>query len=263
MIPLLLFFIGLLFGSFANVCAWRLPRGESIVFPGSHCPACGAGIPWYLNVPLLSFLLLRGRCAACRARISWRYPLVELVCGILFAAQGFRFPPGVPLFLGLAVSFALLVLSVIDLQHQIIPDTFSLGMLAAGLLASPWNDSLGGAWGGRCLASFVGALFGFSLMFGLAWGGEKVFKKEALGGGDIKLMAAVGSLVGWRGVFVALFLGSLCGTAAVAVLMARGRLKRGDYLPFGPFLALGAWAAWMWGNVLSARFFGLEGLPFR
>ena len=161
---------------------------------------------------------------------------------------------------GLILSFVLLVVSIIDLRHQIIPDVFSLGLLGAGLLLSPWNPLLGGGTVARVLQSVVGALAGFGVMFALAWGGEKIFKKEALGGGDIKLMAAAGAFLAWNGLFVALFVGSLAGTAAVVFLMALGRLKRGDYMPFGPFLALGSWIAWMGGERLSNLFLGL---PFR
>ena len=241
-----LFIIGLAFGSFANVCAWRIPRGESVVFPRSHCPRCGAAIPWYLNIPVLSFLSLRGRCADCRAPISWQYPLVEFFCGVLFALQGIRVA-GATLLAGLVLSFVLLTVAVIDIRHRIIPDVLSLGLLGAGLLVSPWNSCLGTSSGEKVGTSLIGAGAAFAVMFALAWGGEKVFKKEALGGGDIKLMAAVGAFLGWRGAFVALFLGSLAGTVAAVVGMATGRLRRGDYLPFGPFLALGSWASWMGG----------------
>jgi leader peptidase (prepilin peptidase)/N-methyltransferase len=261
--PFFLFPLGLLFGSFGNVCAWRIPRRESIVFPASHCPSCDAPIQWWQNVPVLSFLLLRGRCARCRAKISWQYPVVELLCGALFAAQGLRFAPGPTLVLGLIASFCLLVLSVIDFHHQIIPDAFSLGLLAVAALASPWNEVLGDAWRERVFAGLIGAAAGYGVMLALAWGGEKVFKQEALGGGDIKLMAAVGALTGWQGIFVTLFLGSLAGTLAAVVLMARRGWKRQQYIPFGPFLALGAWSAWMWGPVLWATIFEWRGLPFR
>jgi leader peptidase (prepilin peptidase)/N-methyltransferase len=256
--PFLLFLFGLLFGSFANVCAWRIPRGESIVFPGSHCPACGRPIPWFRNIPLLSYLVLRGRCADCGVRISPQYPIVEAVCGVLFAAQGFLFPPGISLLLGLVLSFALLTLSVIDLHHQIIPDTFSLGLLAVGLASAAWNSTLPGGWAMRLLWSASGAALGFGFLLLLAWGGEKVFKKEAMGGGDIKLMAAVGAFMGWKGVFTTLFIGSSVGTVWVLLMMIRGRLARRDYLPFGPFLALGAWISWAGGEKLSSFLTGFR-----
>jgi leader peptidase (prepilin peptidase) / N-methyltransferase len=259
MIIFFLFLLGLLLGSFANVCIWRMPREESIVRPRSHCPSCGGFIPARLNVPVLSYLWLKGRCAFCRAKIPPRYPLVELLMGLLFAAQGARFA-GDPVLagLGLALSFSLVVLSFVDLDHQIIPDEFSLGLLVLGLLSSPWNASLGWDWAERLASSLVGAAAGFFLLLSIAWLGEKVFKKEAMGGGDIKLMAAVGALMGWRGVFTTLFLGSFSGTLAAGAMMLMRRLRRGDYLPFGPFLAAGAWAAWMWGEPLSDLFY----LPF-
>jgi len=156
----------------------------------------------------------------------------------------------VTLLAGLVLSFVLLTVAVIDIRHRIIPDVLSLGLMGAGLLVSPWSSSLGISVWERVGGSLVGAAAAFGVMFVLAWGGEKVFKKEALGGGDIKLMAAVGAFLGWRGAFVALFLGSLAGTVAAVAGMATVRLRRGDYVPFGPFLALGSWMSWMGGPVL-------------
>lgn len=256
-----LFIFGLLFGSFANVCVWRIPRGESIVTPRSHCPACGALISWQRNIPVLSYVFLGGRCGDCRKPISPQYALLEILCGLLFAAQGAVFPVGVALLLGLVLSFGLLVLSVIDFHHQIIPDVFSLGLLAVGLAAAPWNEALGEVWTSRTFLSLTGAALGFTLMFGMAWAGEMIFKREALGGGDIKLMAAMGAFVGWKGVLVGLFIGSLSGTLFAAAMMLRGKMKRGDYLPFGPFLAFGGWAAWTAGQRFSATLLNYYGIP--
>jgi leader peptidase (prepilin peptidase)/N-methyltransferase len=259
--PFFFFFVGLIFGSFGNVCAWRIPLGQSIVAPRSHCPACKTLIPWWCNIPLLSYVFLRGRCAACRMKISIRYPLVELLCGILFALQPMFFSDPVVILQGVVLSFTLLVVSDIDLRHQIIPDVFSVGLLVVGVLSSPWGHPGGGPVS-SLITSLIGAGAGFLFMFSLSFFGALVFKKEALGGGDVKLMAAAGAFLGWQSLFVALFIGSLIGTVVVAWGFLRGRLKRGDYLPFGPFLAAGILISWLAGQPLFVWLSGGAGLHF-
>jgi leader peptidase (prepilin peptidase)/N-methyltransferase len=246
-LPLAVFWIllGFLLGSFANVCIHRLPRGKSVVAPRSHCPHCRRTIPWHQNIPLLSYALLRGRCGGCGWRIPWRYPAVEFVTGALVAAMFllFRAEPA-SLVLGTLLTFVLVVMSAIDCRYFIIPDVLSIGLLAVGLVGAAFNPGLGEVPRDRVIASLVGASAGYVLLLALSIVGRWVWKKEAMGGGDVKLMAGVGAFVGWEGVGATMLIASLSGTLVALVQMARRRITRRSYLPFGPFLAVGAWVAW-------------------
>lgn len=240
-VPAFWAFWGMSLGSFVNVLAYRLPRGESIWRPASHCPRCGRPVAVYDNIPLLSFALLRGRCRACRGRISWRYPLVEalMVAAALGLWWRWRLDPyWVVLSSGAAA--ALVAVALIDWETFLIPDALSLGLLAAGFAASPFNPVLGDAWGWRVLRCAAGAAFGFALCWAVAEAGERLFKKEAMGGGDIKLLAAVGAWTGALGAFDCLLVGSFIGAAYGVWLLARGKVRRQDPIPFGPFLSAGA-----------------------
>jgi leader peptidase (prepilin peptidase) / N-methyltransferase len=242
MIYCLSWIFGLLMGSFGNVCISRLPHDESVSTPRSRCPGCRTPIAARDNVPLFSFLRLRGRCRHCRMRISWQYPLVELSISLLFVANAFIFRhrwshlPAAD-----ALAFYTVVISIIDYRHRIIPDELSLSMLVLGLLLSAWNPFLN-AWGARgVVESATAAIAGGGGMLALAWLGEKIFKQEALGGGDVKLVAGCSALLGWPGLVGTVFLGSLFGAGAGASLILAKKLSRRDTLPFGPFLMLGAY----------------------
>jgi leader peptidase (prepilin peptidase)/N-methyltransferase len=231
---------GLALGSFLNVCTLRWPVNESVIRPRSKCPGCGAAIRWFDNIPVLSWLALRGRCRTCGTRISIQYPAVELATGILWggmvlvhglepeAARGAIF---LTLLLGIAVS---------DARFYIIPDQFSLGGLVLGLAFAPFVPAMG------FVAAAAGAVVGFLLLWLVAWAGEKVFKKEAMGGGDIKMMAMIGAFLGIQGVFLTLFLGSLLGTLVFGPIS----LKTKKLVPFGVFLAVGAAVTYGWGEAL-------------
>lgn len=236
---------GACFGSFLNVVIHRLPREQSLLRPRSRCPRCAAPIRWFDNVPVLSWLLLRGRCRACRARISARYPLVELAMAALAAALWLRWP-GRPLWAAAAAlaAGALLAVALIDWDTFLIPDELSVGLALAGLLISPLNPYLdpgpAGEWWRAPWWSLRGALFGFAMGWGVAAVGELWLKQEAFGGGDVKLLAGIGAWTGMTGAYDALLLGSFLGAAYSVFLLASGRLKRRDPIPFGPFLALAA-----------------------
>lgn len=248
---------GAILGSFANVCIYRIPRGKSIIIPRSRCPRCHGAIRWFENIPVASYLMLHGKCRHCRQPISFRYALVELLMAILVGGAFWLTPergPGVAI--GVILTFVLVVISVIDLDWRIIPDVFSLGLFGAGLVLSPLNRSLGTAGPDRVLHSLVGAVAGFSSAWLMAEGGRRVFRRDALGGGDVKLLAGVGAFLGWRGVLTTWFLASIFGSAIFLVLKFRRRMNWGAYLPFGPFLAAGAWAHWAWPGFFS-RWWGL------
>lgn len=229
-------------GSFANVLIHRLPREQSVVRPRSRCPRCKAAIAAYDNIPVLSWLWLRGRCRRCAKPIPWRYPAVELVVALLGVALWRRWAEHPLWAFACIVAAALLVaVAAIDWETFLIPDELSLGLLALGLAIAPLNPILNaqGPWR-ALLGSMVGGAIGFALCYAVAELGERIFKKEAMGGGDIKLLAAVGAWTGGVGAFDCLMIGSFLGSAYGLWVLARGRLKRADPIPFGPFLSAGA-----------------------
>jgi leader peptidase (prepilin peptidase)/N-methyltransferase len=262
--------VGLAIGSFLNVCIHRIPAGRSVVWPGSRCPSCSTPIAWYDNLPLLSWLWLRGRCRACRARIGTRYPLVELAGGGLAVLSVARF--GLTPWTAVAFAFAcaLLVVSVIDLDEGIIPDVISLPGILIGLAASAAVPGGVGLWD-----AFAGACLGGGLLWVVAAAYQRAAGIEGLGLGDVKLLAMIGAFLGWQSIpavlLVASITGSLGGVALIGSRRGRARARRvlrmlgpgalarhlrRTPLPFGPFLALGALAAlyvpglslpWTWG----------------
>lgn len=244
MLTFAVFVFGALVGSFLNVCIHRIPGGESIAFPASHCPLCKAPIKPYDNVPIVSWLLLRGRCRSCAAGIAIRYPLVEMLGGIAAVGALCAFGLSAEALLIFAFLAALIVITFIDLDHQIIPDAISLpgifvGFAAALLFGTPsWSDSL------------IGILLGGGLLWAVAEGYARLTGREGMGGGDIKLLAMIGAFLGWRAIPVTVLVGSLLGSVIGLSLMAlRGRDTK-MAIPFGPFLAAGAVVALFWGERL-------------
>jgi leader peptidase (prepilin peptidase)/N-methyltransferase len=240
----LCFLTGMVVGSFLNVCIWRLPRGQSIVRPRSRCPHCGQGIAARDNIPLVSFLFLRGRCRRCKAPISRRYPSVEALTGALAVLLFLAFGPTAQTAVLFVLFCLLVVVSFADLDHMIIPDKVTLPGIILGLalnaLLSP--RSIGGF--------LLGAVVGAAALYVVAILGELLFKKESMGGGDIKLAAMVGAFVGWRGVLLSLFFAVLVGAMMGVSLMILGLKKRREHIPFGPFIALGTIVVVFWGESL-------------
>jgi len=232
---------GACLGSFANVLIHRLPRDKSVVWPASHCPRCRKPLAWHDNVPVLAFLLLGGRCRFCRKPISRRYPLVEIVVALLAWGLSVRWPD-YPLWTAAAAAAAcaLTAVALIDWETFLIPDLLSLGLLAGGLACSPLNPTLAGGPAGRFFSSALGAAVGFGICWGTAVFGEMAFKKEAMGGGDIKLLAAVGAWSGALGAFDCLVVGSFLGAIYGGAMLLRRKLKRQEPIPFGPFLSAAA-----------------------
>jgi len=244
MLYLLAFVFGTAVGSFLNVCIWRLPTGASIVFPPSHCPACSTPIRVRDNIPLLSYLLLRGRCQSCEAHISLRYPAVELLSGLTSMLLLYHFGLSLTLAVYGLFAAALIVITFIDIDHQIIPDVISLPGIALGVIFS----ALG--YGVPIVDSALGAALGGALLYLVAWSYHAWTGREGMGGGDIKLLAMIGAFLGWRGVLVTLILGSFSGALiGIALIVARGGDSRLP-IPFGPFLALGATCALFFGDAL-------------
>ena len=238
------FVFGAILGSFLNVIIYRVPRGESVVRPPSACPACGTRIRFWDNVPLVSYLVLRGRCRDCGAAISPRYFLVELVAALIPLILYLRFGFGRELLVYWPLSYVLLVLSFVDLDQRILPDKVTLPGIVVGLIVAP----LAGLT--TFPASLIGALAGGGALYLIAVAGTAVFGKESMGGGDIKLAAMLGAFLGWQGVILFLFIAFFVG-AVVGVAVLAARRSEGDHtVPFGPFIALGALVTIVWGDVI-------------
>ncbi len=252
MLSLAIFVVGAVVGSFLNVCIYRLPAGQSVVFPTSHCPACRAPIRPYDNIPLVSYLLLRGRCRACGTAISVRYPLVEMLTAVA-AVAALRHTGWSPEFLiTFAFLCALIVITFIDLDHQIIPDAISLPGIVVGFLAALLPGGPGWA------ASLLGIALGGGVLWAVAEGYHWLTRREGMGGGDVKLLAMIGAFLGWRAVPVTLMIASLIGTVVGLALMWGGGRNSRTPIPFGPFLAFGAVCALFFGDALIAWYLSLS-----
>ncbi|HET7040499.1 MAG TPA: prepilin peptidase [Gemmatimonadales bacterium] len=232
---------GAVLGSFLNVCILRLPAQLSVVTPRSRCPKCGYQLQWFDNIPIFSWLMLGGKCRRCRAPISVQYPLIELVTALVWAGFAWWLGPTFAMVRGALFFTLLLGIAMTDAREYIIPDEFSVGGLVLGLLMA-----LDGGFQGIGQA-LLGAAVGFALLYAVAVAGKAVFKEEAMGGGDIKMMAMVGAFTGWTGVLLTIFLGSLLGTLIFVPLHLIGKKK---LVPFGVFLALGAAVTYLWGPAI-------------
>jgi leader peptidase (prepilin peptidase)/N-methyltransferase len=226
---LIVFIFGLIIGSFCNVVIYRLPQGASIITPASHCPSCRTPIRPWDNIPLLSYLLLRGRCRACKESFSPRYPSVELLTGVLFVLLWLKVGFNTPLAIYAALTSTLLTVALIDYDHKIIPNTITLPGIVIGLGLSLWALPI------TPLASLLGLLVGGTLFYLIA-----VISKGGMGGGDIKLIAMIGAFLGWQGALFTIFSGALLGSLVGVTLMLLGKKGRKDKVPFGPFLSCGA-----------------------
>jgi leader peptidase (prepilin peptidase)/N-methyltransferase len=244
MLYALAFLLGAVIGSFLNVCVWRVPRGESIVSPGSRCPNCHGAIRWRDNIPLISYLLLRGHCRACGGAISARYPAVEALTGVMLVVLLYRFGLSPALGVYTALVAALIVVSFIDWDQQIIPDVISLPGIVLGLVVSALGQ------GPPLLDSIIGVLVGGGILYAVAVGYRVLTGREGMGGGDIKLLAMMGAFLGWRGVLVTLIIGSFTGAVVGVSLIVARRTESRIPIPFGPFLALGAVCALVFGDQL-------------
>ena len=241
---ILCFLLGLAIGSFLNVCIWRLPREESIIRPGSHCPACSSPLGIRDLVPLLSWLFLRGKCRFCAAKISPRYPAVELLTGGLFLVTYLHYGPSLEMIAAMVFAAFLVAITFIDLDHQIILDGM-LALLAASGLVLQLATGAVGFW-----SMWLGALVGGGLLLAMA-----IISQGGMGGGDVKFAAALGFWLGWPGILLGLFIGFVAGGLVSLLLLVSGLRGRKDFIPFGPFIALGAWIALLYGKQILAWYF--------
>ena len=243
LIEIFIFLMGLCTGSFLNVCIYRLPESKSIVHPRSMCPNCDTLIPFYDNIPLFSYLWLKGQCRRCKVKISMRYPMVELLGGLVALGTYLRFGLTIETLIYYVFIAALLVVTFIDLDHRIIPDVITLPGIPICFAASfalpdiTYKDAL------------LGILIGGGSLFLVAWVYSILTKKEGMGGGDIKLLAMMGAIVGWQGVLFTIFVASLVGTLAGFAVMLQSRKGMKLAVPFGPFLSIGS---------ITYIFFGTE-----
>jgi leader peptidase (prepilin peptidase)/N-methyltransferase len=236
---------GLAVGSFLNVVIARLPAGRSIVSPGSACPGCGVAIAWYDNVPVASWVLLGARCRHCGGCISWRYPVVEALTAVLFALAFLRRGWGLELPGTLALIAALIVITGIDLDHQIIPDVITFPGIAVGFLLSLLPGGV--SW----LEALIGIALGGAIFFLII-----VASRGGMGGGDMKLGAMLGAFLGWKLALVGFMIAALVGGVVAIALLLVGRKGRKDPVPFGPFLALGGLLSLLWGREILAWYLG-------
>lgn len=273
-----LLLLGLVVGSFLNVVAYRLPRmletqwrhdccelleqpdpganepPLSLAIPNSHCPRCKAPVkPWH-NIPLLSWLLLRGRCANCGCAISVRYPIVELACGLLTLLLGLHFGLSLQLLGAMLLTWGLLALALIDLDTQLLPDNITLPLLWLGLLFN-----LSGTFV-PLPEAVLGAVCGYLLLWSVYWLFKLATGKEGMGYGDFKLLAALGAWLGWQALPIIILLSSLVGAAVGLALMALSGRGKDVPLPFGPWLAAAGWLALLWGEAWMARYLGAVGI---
>ena len=247
------FLFGAIMGSFLNVCIARIPDGESIIHPSSRCPKCKAPIPFYFNIPLLSYVLLLGRCRSCNAKISPRYFIVELLMASLAVILYYQFSFSLAFLVSFVFVAALIVISFIDLDVRIVPDVISLPGIIAGLLFSVVarygiNDPF--ELIPSPLSALIGVLVGGGFLLALAWAYETFTGVEGMGGGDIKLLAMIGAFLGWTSIPFTLFFASLTGSVIGLGFMIGKGVGRRFALPFAPFLCLGALLYLFFGNEL-------------
>ena len=242
--------LGLAVGSFLNVCIYRLPRRESVLRPRSRCPKCEQPLVWYENIPVFSWLVLRARCGSCGARISAQYPAIEIVTALVWVLIVWLTPPGWLLASRLVLGTALIVLFMIDLEHQLLPNAITLPGIAAGFLFSFVTDP-------GPVASLIGIVVGGGVLYAIAAAYYLVRKEEGMGMGDVKMLAMVGAFLGWQQVLLTLVLSSFAGAVIGVVVMSlqRGTLRYA--LPFGTFLAVGTLIAMLAGQHIIAWYIGL------
>lgn len=240
---------GLCFGSFLNVCVYRIPQEISLSHPPSACPKCKTRIKWYDNIPVLGWLCLRGKCRACKASIAIRYPLVELLTGLLFLAVWLVYGPGWIAPIYMIAIFGLLLGTFVDLAEMWLPDRVTIGGMILYPILSALVPELHGAetWSGGLMASLIGLSVGFGGFWSIGFFGKIAFKKDAMGFGDVKLMGGLGALFGWQAVLFILFVSSLFGSVVGVGLIAMKKKELSSRIPYGPYLALAAFA-WMFGG---------------
>ncbi len=243
------FFIGSCWGSFANVIIYRWPNGKSFVSPRSRCPTCETAISWYDNIPIVSWIFLRGKCRGCQAPISWRYPLVEFLVGSFFSALFFKYGWSWLTLEYWYFIFALTAASFIDLDHFLLPDILTVSGIGVGLVGAAMNPER------EFLPAFYGVLLGGGFLWAIAYLYELIRKEEGMGGGDIKLIAWIGAVLGVKAIPFVILAASISGSLIGLFVASRSQKGLKAAIPFGPFLALGAVVYLFWGSQLAETYF--------
>ena len=251
-VVLFLALTGLCIGSFLNVCIYRLPLKRSVVHPGSRCTDCGYALRWYDNIPVLSYAALRGRCRSCARPISLQYPIVEVVTAVVFVLHWYAFGPTILLPVRLAFACALIVLFMIDLEHQILPDVITLPGIVLGVVSSLFLPP-------GPLMSILGVVLGGGLLWAIAEAWLRLRKVDAMGFGDVKMLAMVGAWLGVKMVLVTFVLSSMLGGLIGAALIGSRRADMATRVPFGTMLAVAALVASLYGEPLLAWYLSLMG----
>ena len=252
LIEIIIFIFGMCVGSFANVCIYRLPLSQSIIDPArSFCPNCKATIRFYDNIPVLSYLWLKARCRHCEQPIPFRYPLVEMICGSFALCTFLKFGFSFECLIYFVFIASLVIITFIDIDHQIIPDIITLPGIPISFLASFVLPSL------TYKESLLGLLAGGGSLLIVGWIYHLIKKVEGMGGGDIKLLAMIGAILGWKGVIFTIFIASVIGTLAGIIIIMRTQKDIKVPIPFGPFLSMGAIAYIFWGPDLMTWYLGL------
>ncbi len=247
---ILIFILGLIVGSFSNVCIYRIPINESIIYPASHCPKCRSSIKPIDNIPLLSYILLKGRCRNCGSRIPIQYPVVEFLTGIIYILIFLIYGLTLQSLIYIILASAVIIIAFIDLNKQIIPDVISLPGIVIGLILSFFIPYI------SFINSVLGVLVGGGIILIIGLVGSVIFKKEAIGGGDVKLAAMIGAFLGWRYIIISLFLGFFLGALAGIRIVLSKIKSREDMIPFGPFIALGSIITILWGEKIISWYLG-------
>ena len=242
------FIFGAVFGSFANVLILRIPLEKSIVKPGSQCQSCHRDIKWFDNIPILSWIFLSGKCRGCDARFSVRYPFIELLMGVLFSLVFLRAGYSVLLLSYLCFTFALVVVSFIDIDHMILPDRFTLSGILIGVAFSFFVDEI------SLYDSILGVLLGGGVLWLVAYLYYVVRKEEGMGGGDIKLLAWIGAVLGWQSLAMVLLISCVIGALFGAIMLSKTKAGLKTVIPFGPYLAFAAIVNMLWGAELSKMY---------
>jgi len=241
------FLLGAAMGSFFNVIIYRLPKSISIVTPPSHCPGCGEKIQWKDNIPILSYIILNGKCRNCDFQIPIKYLVVETISAFLFLFSYLRFGISLELFTFLVFVSLLIPISFIDLQTTLIPDSLSISGIFLGLALSVLR--------GLALISLIGAIAGALLIFIIIISGKRIYKQDVMGYGDIKLAAMIGAFVGWAGILLTVMIGSFLGAVYGLIQIKRGKLTMKSQIPFGPYLAIGGIISFLYGKWIILNLF--------
>ena len=246
----LIFILGLIVGSFSNVCIYRIPRNESIIYPASHCPKCRSNISPKDNIPLLSYILLKGRCRNCKSKISIQYPIVEFLTGLIYLIVYLIYGLSIQSLIYIILSSALIIIAFIDLNEQVIPEVISLPGMVIGLILSFFVPYI------SFINSALGIVIGGGIILVIRLAGSLIFKKESMGIGDIELAAMIGAFLGWRYIIISLFLGFFLGALAGIILILSKIKSREDVVPFGPFIVLGSFITLLWGEKIISWYIG-------